>query len=90
VFNGAGGNELASFFAYGNFAGGVRVGAADVDGDGLAEIVTGAGPGLTRFPSPRTGAGPLVKVFRGLTAAEVPSSFAIDALFSGGLFVAGF
>ena len=77
-------------FAFNNFAGGVRVGATDIDGDGRAEIVTGAGPGLARFPSPRTGTRQPVKVFQGLSAQEVPSSFAIDALFAGGLFVAGF
>ena len=38
--------ELTGFWAYSPyFAGGVRVAAADVTGDGLAEIITGAGPG---------------------------------------------
>ena len=38
--------EIASFFAYDpSFTGGVTVAVADVDGDGLADIVTGAGPG---------------------------------------------
>lgn len=40
------GTQLASFFAYdASFRGGVRVAAADLTGDGVAEIVTGAGPG---------------------------------------------
>jgi serralysin len=38
--------ERASFFAYfSGFSGPVHVGAADIDGDGAAEIITGAGPG---------------------------------------------
>ena len=38
--------ELTSFFAYfPAFEGPVRVAAADVNGDGLADIITGAGPG---------------------------------------------
>jgi trimeric autotransporter adhesin len=90
VFNGPGGSELASFFAYGNFAGGVRVGTADIDGDGLADILTGVGPGLLRFAASQAGTSPPVKVFQGPLAQEVPSPFALDALFAGGLFVAGF
>jgi hypothetical protein len=42
----AGAALLASFFAYGvGFRGGLAVGAADLSGDGRADVLTGAGPG---------------------------------------------
>jgi len=45
-----------AFFAYTpSFTGGVRVASADINGDGLADIVTGAGPG----------AGPQINVYLG-------------------------
>ncbi|HZN33924.1 MAG TPA: VCBS repeat-containing protein, partial [Pirellulaceae bacterium] len=78
VFDGATGAEVRSFFAFPGFSGGVRVAAGDLNGDGLADIITGAGPG----------AGPHVKVFDGLTHAELRSFFAFDPSFSGGVFVA--
>ena len=79
VFSGATGSETASFLAYDpSFGGGVSVAASDVDGDGRADIVTGAGPG----------AGPHVKVFSGNTGAVLSSFFAYDAGFTGGVFVA--
>jgi hypothetical protein len=79
VFDGKTGNEVSSFFAYGpSFAGGVRVAAGDVDGDGVADIITGAGPG----------GGPHVKVFDGNTGSEVRSIFAFDAGFQGGVNIA--
>jgi hypothetical protein len=58
VFDGARGSLLASFFAYeSTFRGGVVATAADIDGDGKAEIITGAG----------VGGGPLVKVWDAVT-----------------------
>jgi hypothetical protein len=46
VHSGANGKVLYSYFAYDpSFRGGVNVAAADLDGDGKAEVVTGAGPG---------------------------------------------
>lgn len=79
VFSGATGSELASFFAYGTgFLGGVRVATGDVNGDGLADIITGSGPG----------AGPQVKVFDGRTQNTLKSFFAYSTSFRGGVFVA--
>jgi hypothetical protein len=79
VFDGRTGGELASFFAYSAaFTGGVRVAAGDVNGDGFADIITGAG----------AGAGPHVKVFDGRTGGAIRSFFAFSAGFTGGVFVA--
>ncbi len=80
VFNyDARGNQLGFFQAYGaEFRGGVRVATGDVNGDGLADIITGAGPG----------GGPHVKVFSGRDHAPLHSFFAYDTDFHGGVFVA--
>lgn len=78
VFSGRTGGELRSFFAYpAAFSGGVRVATGDVNGDGKADIVTGAG----------AGAGPHVKVFDGVTQAEIRSFMAYPETFTGGVFV---
>ena len=70
---------LSNFVAYDtSFTGGVFVAAGDVDGDGRDDVITGAGPG----------AGPHVKVFNGLTGAEVASFFAFNPAFAGGARVA--
>jgi hypothetical protein len=80
VYSGANGSVLANFLAYGaSFTGGVRVAAADVNGDGKAEVITGAGP---------TG-GPQVNVFNGLGTATLDAFYAYDSAFLGGVFVGG-
>ncbi len=80
VFNGVDGSELASFFAYDNgFRGGVFVTLVDVDGDGRAEVVTGAG----------AGGGPHVRVFHGLSGTEQGGFFAAASDGRGGVTVAG-
>ncbi len=80
VVDGATGATSASFFAYGaDFRGGVRVAAGDVDGDGRADVVTGAGPG----------AAPHVRAFNvAARGREVASFFAYDPAFTGGVTVA--
>jgi PKD domain/FG-GAP-like repeat len=76
VFDGKTGQEIRSFFAYdAGFHGGVRVAAADVNGDGFADIITGAGPG----------GGPHVRVFDGKTGAILNEFFAYPASFAGGV-----
>jgi hypothetical protein len=62
-----------------NIRGGVRVAAVDWDGDGLDDIVTGAGPG-----SP-----PRVRVFNAATGTEIASLLAYSSTFLGGVNVAG-
>jgi hypothetical protein len=74
------GNLLFSFMAFGaGFSGGVRVAMADVNGDGTADIIVGAG----------AGAGPHVKVFSGTDLSLLASFYAFDAGDVGGVFVAG-
>jgi hypothetical protein len=79
VFDGLTGAVIYSFFAYDPaFRGGVTVAAGDIDADGKADIITGAGP---------TG-GPHVEVFSGATGALIRSFFAYNRSFTGGVFVA--
>src|SRR5262249_51664501 len=79
VFSGSAGSELLTFMAYDpKFRGGASVAAGDFNGDGKADIVTGAGPG----------GGPNVKVFDGATGQEIQSFFPFDPKFRGGVTVA--
>jgi hypothetical protein len=79
LFNGIDGKEIASFFAYDlNFRGGASVAVADVDLDGFADIVTGAGEG----------GGPHVKFFSGKDFHLIKEFMAFDVSFRGGVFVA--
>src|SRR4029077_16868645 len=74
--------EIASFNAYApTFAGGVHVAVGDVNGDGRADIITGAGPG----------GAPHVRAFSlaGGGVTELASFLAYDPAFTGGVFVAG-
>lgn len=78
LFDGASGAEVQSFFAYSPaFTGGVNVAAGDVNGDGLAEFVTGTATG-----------NPHVRVLNGQTTEEIYGLFAFDAASSNGVNVA--
>jgi|WetSurMetagenome_2_1015567.scaffolds.fasta_scaffold00331_28 subtilisin family serine protease len=69
------GAVLGQFFAYDKkFRGGVSVAAGDLDSDGLAEIITGAG----------SGGGPHVRVFE-LNGKILDSFYGYDINFTGGV-----
>jgi hypothetical protein len=77
--------NLGAFYAYNSgFIGGVFVAAGDVNGDGYADIITGAGPG----------GGPMVAVFDGKTASQGKTAqnlarfFSYEPRFGGGVTVA--
>jgi hypothetical protein len=75
--------QVASFDAYPGFGGGVSVATGDVNGDGVDDVVTGAGPG----------GGPHVKVFDGASLLKgqvvlIESYFAYDISITTGITVA--
>jgi uncharacterized protein GlcG (DUF336 family) len=70
---------LGSFYAYdAAFTGGVYVAAGDVNGDGRADLITGAG----------AGGGPHVRVFDGATGAIIHDFYGFAPGFTGGVRVA--
>jgi hypothetical protein len=78
TFSGLDGSVLREFSAYDPaFRGGVRIAVGDVNGDGKADIATGAG----------IGGGPHVQVFSGFNNAVLTSFLAYDPAFRGGVFV---
>jgi uncharacterized delta-60 repeat protein len=60
------------------FTGPVRTAVADVTGDGISDLIAGAGPG----------GGPHVRVLDGRTRAVIAEFFAFEPTFTGGVFVA--
>ena len=79
VYDSASGNFVREFLAYSSeFTGGVTVALGDVNGDGIEDVITGAG----------IGGGPHVKVFDGKTGDQIANFFAYDPDFRGGVFVA--
>ncbi len=72
----AGGAVLRTFQAFGS--GGARAATGDVNGDGIDDVVAGAGPGGVSA----------VRVFDGRTGAELASFTAFEASFTGGVSVA--
>ena len=81
VFDGKTGAEIASFYAFEEgFTGGSTVAVGDTDGDGIAEIVVGKGPGSE----------PLVRIFEQKNGAwgQRAEFLAFERFFRGGVYVA--
>jgi protocatechuate 3,4-dioxygenase beta subunit len=80
VFDYSSGSERFRINVYENtFLGGVRVATADVDGDGVEDVITGSG----------IGGGPRIRVFSGVDGSVIREFFAFEDTFRGGIFVAG-
>jgi hypothetical protein len=80
VYSGASGALLRNLTTFaGSLPGGLFVAAADVSGDGLADIVAGAGEGTA----------PRVQVFDAVTSAEIRSFLAFSPTLVAGVRVAG-
>jgi cyclophilin family peptidyl-prolyl cis-trans isomerase len=78
VFSGRDGSLIRSFMAYDpGFHGGVNVAAADINGDGMADIITGPGAGS-----------PNVRVFNGRDGSLMRDFFAYSSFMTGGVHVA--
>jgi hypothetical protein len=79
VFNPQTGQQTGQFFAFNpEFTGGVRVATGDVNGDGVTDVVAGAGPG----------GGPRVTLYDGKTGGKTRDFFAFEPTFTGGVYVA--
>jgi RHS repeat-associated protein len=78
IFDGHSGAPLDTVQLSPDFAGGVRVAAGDVNGDGKADIIAAAGPGGP----------PQVAVFDGTNLKQVYSFFAFDPISTDGVYVA--
>ena len=82
VYSGIDNTVLASFFAFEeDFTGGVQTAVADVNNDGISDVIVGAG----------AGGGPRVIVYDGATnfTTQLFDFFAFSTEFSGGVDVAG-
>jgi len=80
TFSGFDLDVLHNFLPYGpGFTGGVSVAAASLNGDGHADLVTGAGPGGQ----------PLVRAFDSVDMEVLHNFLAYDPSFAGGVNVAG-
>jgi hypothetical protein len=81
VFSGKDSTVLRSFYAYAPaFTGGVFVAGGDVNGDGHADIITGAG----------AGGGPHVEIFSGVDNSVLQNFYAYAPTFMGGVSVGWF
>jgi hypothetical protein len=79
ITSGKTGSMLASFYATAStFTGGIRVACADINGDGFADVIAGAGPG----------GGPQVTLFDGKRLSLLTAFYALPSTFTGGMFIA--
>jgi hypothetical protein len=79
VYDAVSGDLLKDSFVYEvSFTGGVRVASADVNGDGVDDLVV----------APGKGGGPRVRVIDGLTNAELYNFFVYEPSFRDGIYVA--
>jgi hypothetical protein len=79
ILNSQTGAVIESFFAFSStFTGGVFVAVRDFNGDGISDIIVGAG----------AGGGPEVRVFDGSNLSVLKAFFAYDQSFTGGVTVA--
>jgi len=79
ILNSQTGEVMESFFAFDpSFTGGVFVAVEDVNGDGILDIIAGAGPG----------GGPEVRIFDGSNLNVLQSFYAYAEDFTGGVSVA--
>jgi len=69
---------ISTMTPFSGFTGAVRTASGDIDGDGIADYVLGAGPG----------GGPAVKVISGANKTEIRNFLAFEASFTGGVLVA--
>ena len=74
------GNVIAGtkFQPYAGYTGDLRVASADTTGDGVPDIIVGAGPG----------GGPRVTIIDGFNGRVVDDFFAFESTFTGGVYVA--
>lgn len=70
--------QVGALDPYPGFTGGVSVAVGDVNGDGVLDVATAAGPG----------GGPHVKVFDGRNGSVMRNFFPYEEAFRGGVFVA--
>ncbi len=81
VYQGESGTLLESLRPFAaSFSGGVSVAAADLDGDGKADLIVGTGPGRVA----------VVKAYRDATSRRLWSVDAFAPLFNGGVSLAAF